>query len=82
MEIIRFETHKICNGRNGGLELELYDMDQANVDLVLLQETKITDGVYARDSAGFCIFASDTLIRHCGGMALFYKYFLRFVVVD
>ena len=42
----RFRTHKICNGRNGGLESVLREMSQANMDLVIFQKTKVTDGIY------------------------------------
>ena len=49
---IRFVTYNISNGRRGGFELALRGMSQANMDLGILQETKITDGVYTRRSAG------------------------------
>ena len=48
-------------------------MAHANVDLGRLQETKITDGVYAQDFTGFHAVASDAPSRHHRGMALFYK---------
>ena len=38
---IRFGTYNICNGRNGGLELALRGMTQANIDLGIFQEKKI-----------------------------------------
>ena len=41
----KFGTYNIRNGRNGGLEAALRGMDQANLDMRILQETKITDGV-------------------------------------
>ena len=49
---IIFSTYNICNGRNSGLEAALTGMAQANMDLGILQETKITDGIYTRGSAG------------------------------
>ena len=49
---IRFGTYSIRNGRNGGLELELREVSQANIDLGIFQETKVTDGIYTRGSAG------------------------------
>ena len=55
-------------------------MAYANVDLGLLQETNITDGVYVQESAGFCVIALDVLIRHHWGVALFYKESPRFAV--
>ena len=48
-------------------------MDQASMDLGVLQETKCTDGVYTRALAGYRIFATDAPSRHCGGIALLYK---------
>ena len=66
--------------RNGGLELELSGMSQANVDLGLLQENNLTNGVYARESVGFCVVASDDQRRNCGGVSIFYKESQQFVV--
>ena len=78
--VVRFGTYNIQNRFNGGCEAVLRRMSQVNVDLGLLQETKITDRVYTRDSAGFLVILADSLSRHRGGMALFYKYLPRFAV--
>ena len=43
---IKFGTYNIRNGSNGGLEAALRGMEQSNMDLGVMQETKITDGVY------------------------------------
>ena len=56
---IRFSTYNIRNGRKGGLEAALRGMSQANMDLGILQETKITDGIYNRGSAGYSVIATD-----------------------
>ena len=48
-------------------------MSQANIELVVFQETKCTDGVYTRASAGYCVVATDAPSRHRGGVALFYR---------
>ena len=42
---IKFGTYNIRNGMNGVLEAALRGMEQANMDLGVMQETKITDGV-------------------------------------
>ena len=42
---IRLATYNIRNGRNGGLEAALRAMAQANVDLGVFQETKLTEGI-------------------------------------
>ena len=55
-------------------------MAQANVDLGPPQDTKLTDRVYARESAGLHIVVSDALSRHRGVVALFYKDSPRFAV--
>ena len=45
---IRFGTYNIRNGRDGGLEATLQGMSQANMDLGIFQETKLTDRIYTR----------------------------------
>ena len=42
---IRFGTYNIRNGHNGGLGSALREMSQTNIDLVIFQETKVTDGI-------------------------------------
>ena len=59
---IRFGTYNINNGLNGGLESALRGMYQANMDLDIFQETKVTDSIYTRGSAGYRIVAADALI--------------------
>ena len=70
---IRFDTYNIRNGRKGGLEAALQGMSQANMGLGILQETKLTDGVYTCGSAGYNVIATDAPSRHRGGVALFYR---------
>ena len=77
---IRFGTYNICNGRNGGLEAALRGMSQANMDLGILQETKLTDGIYTRGSAGYSVVATDAPSRHRGGVAIFYRSTPHFAV--
>ena len=68
---IKFGTYNIRNGRKGGLEAALRGMEQANLDMGILQETNITDGVYTRASAGYRVVATDAPSRHSGGIAMF-----------
>ena len=75
-----FGTYNIRNGRKGGLEMALRGISQANMDLGILQETKLTDGVYTRWSAGYSVIATDAPSRHRGGVALFYGSKPHFVV--
>ena len=56
---IKFGTYNIRNGRNGGLKSALRGMAQANIDLGVFQETKCTDGIYTRESAGYRVVATD-----------------------
>ena len=69
---IRFGTYNIQNGRNGGLESALRRMAQANIDLGIFHDTKCTDGIYTRASAGYIVVATDAPIRHRGGVAIIY----------
>ena len=41
------------------MESALRGMAQANIDLGVFQETKCTDGIYTRESAGYCVVATD-----------------------
>ena len=52
---IRFGTYNIRKGSNGGLESALRGMSQANMDLGIFKETKVTDGIYTRGSAGYSV---------------------------
>ena len=70
---ITFGTYNIRNGRNGGLKSALRGVAQANIDLGVFQETKCTDGIYTRKSAGYRVVATDAPSRHRGGVALFYS---------
>ena len=58
---IRFGIYNICNRRNGGLEAELRGKSQANMNLRIFQETKLTDGISPRGSAGYSVFTTDAL---------------------
>ena len=77
---IKFGTYNIRNGRNGGLESALQGMTQATIDLGVFQETKCTDGIYTRASAGYRVVATEAPSRHRGGVALFYRTTAQFAV--
>ena len=68
---IRFGTYNIFNGRNGGLELALRGVSQANMDLGIFQETEVTDGIYTRGPDGYSVVATDAPIRHRGRVGVF-----------
>ena len=55
------------------MEAALRGMSQANMDLGILQETKRTDIIYTRGSAGYSVVTTDALSRHRGGVAIFHQ---------
>ena len=59
---IRFGTYNIRNGRNSGLESALGGMSQANMDLGIFQEMKLTDGIYTCGLAGYSVVTTDAPI--------------------
>ena len=79
---IKFGTYNIRNGRNGGLEAALRGMEQANLDMGILQETKLTNGVYTRASARYRVVATDAPSRHSGGITMFYRVGAGFAVEE
>ena len=78
--LIKFGTYNIRNIQKGGLEMALRGMSQANMDLVILQETKLTDGIYTRGSAGYSVIATDAPSRHRGDVTFLYPSKPHFVV--
>ena len=79
---IRFGTYTIWNGRNGGLELALRGISQANMELGIFQETKVTYGIYTCGSAGYSVVATDAPSQHRGRVAVFYRPAPHFAVED
>ena len=43
------------------------------MDLGILQETKLNDGVYTCGSDGYSFVATDAPSQHCSGVAVFYR---------
>ena len=56
---ISLGTYNICNRRNGGLELLFPGMSQANTDLSIFQEKKVTYGIYTHGLARYSVVATD-----------------------
>ena len=72
------ETFSVCswnirNGRKGGIESACRALSSLNVDIALLQETKLTNGAYTRNSSGYSVVASDAPSSKKGGIALCWK---------
>eukprot|EP00970_Alexandrium_tamarense_P001671 scaffold204_cov166-Alexandrium_tamarense.AAC.6 len=66
-------TWNIRSGRAGGLESACRALGALNVDIGFLQETKLTGGVYTRQSSGYQVIASDASSNRQGGVALCWK---------
>ena len=79
-EVVRFGAYNIQNSCNGILKSALCGIDQVKIDLGLLQDTNITDRVYARVYMVFCVVVLDSPSFHRRGVVLFYKESLRFTV--
>ena len=48
-------------------------MYQANMNLGVLQETKLKKCIYTRDSSSYKVVATDAPITHSVGVAIFYR---------
>ena len=56
----------------GGLESALCRMAQGRVDYGVLQETKLTNGVYTREASRFWVMTKEAPSSHRGGVAISY----------
>ena len=66
-------TYNIVTGQGGGIMLALRAMGKLEVDVGVIQETKVTWGIYPRRGFGYSVFATDAPSRWCGGVALFWR---------
>ena len=53
---IRIATLNIRSGRAGALEAVLRAPKKGNVDVGVLQETKLKDGIHAQQGAGYSVW--------------------------
>ena len=53
--------------------MALRGISQSNLDLVVLQDTKFTYGVYTCKSDGYSVVSMGALIQHCDRVAVFYR---------
>ena len=58
----------------------LRGVSHSNLDLVVLQYTKFTYGVYSHELDGYSVVSMGTLIQSCGGVAVFHRVTPRFSV--
>jgi len=70
---IKIATWDIWDGRNARLETALRALNKMGMDLALLTETKLTDGIYTRYSSGYNVIAPNAVSGRQGGVALVYK---------
>jgi endonuclease/exonuclease/phosphatase family metal-dependent hydrolase len=64
--------YNIRSGRAGRLEMVLRAMNQMNVDIGILTEAKLTDGIHMRQSSGYHVYATSARSHSQGGVALFF----------
>ena len=74
--------YNIRSGSNGGLESALFRLAQVQVDCGVMQYTKLTYGVYTRDSSGFRDMATAEPSAHHEGVALFYRKAEHFAIKE
>ena len=79
-ELIKFGVYNICNGRNGCLKLELIGTSQANMDLGIFQEKKLTNNVYTCGWDGFSVVTTDAPNPYYGRVAVFCRTSLHYAV--
>ena len=70
---IRFGPYNIRNSHNGVLELALRGVSQANMDMGIFQETKVTYGIYTCGLAGYSVVTTDAPSRHRGRVSVFHR---------
>jgi hypothetical protein len=70
---IRIATYNIRSGHAGRLEMALRAMNQMNVDIGILMETKLTDGIHTRQSSGYHVYATSARSHSQGGVVLFFR---------
>ena len=69
---IRFGAYNIHGGRTGELDSALRGMFQANIDMGIFQETKVTAGIYMRESSGYRVAELESPSAHSGGVTVFF----------
>ena len=60
--------------------MALRGVSQANLDLVVLQDTNFIYGVYTHELASYSVVSMGAPIRHCSGVAVFRRVLPRFSV--
>ena len=66
-------TYNVLCARKNRLETACRALDSLGTPIVLLQDTKLTGGIYTRSCLGYSILASDAGNTQKGGVALLWK---------
>ena len=45
-------------------------LEQFNIGISILHETKLIEGIYRQYSSGYYVWATEAEIRHVGGVAI------------
>ena len=69
----KIASWNIRSGRNAGLEGAMRAMASLRVSIGIIQETKLTGGIYTRRFGNYRIIATDAVSAKQGGVALFYE---------
>ena len=59
-------AYNIRDGRIFGLPQEICAIEQSNYDLIILEDTKIPDGVYCHNRLGYDVVCSETIFTAAG----------------
>ena len=74
IDLISIATSNIQRGRNGCLETALRALDIMGLDLALLKETKLTNGIHTKYSSDYNnLLATSAASHRQGGVALVHK---------
>jgi hypothetical protein len=66
-------TYNIHSGQAGRLKMVLRVMNQMNVDIGILMETKLTDGIHTRRLSGYQAYATLARSHSQGGVVFFFR---------
>ena len=70
---ISIATWNIQSGRNARLESALRALNKMDVDLAILTEAKLTNGIHTKYSSVYNVVASNAVSHRQGGVALVFK---------
>ena len=70
---IGLASWNIRSGRDARLAAACRSMNSLDVDIAILQETKVTDGFYPRSAEGYSIVATEAKSNRSGGVALVWR---------